>query len=192
MRYFLLIFCMILCSCSSREEEAPVKTPAFYFDEEKFQSEWNLWKSQDMKDYSFTLKGELPYWLYSKAKYYSEANYSEAILMYDYEVRITVKNGVMDSFEYIGTAPSEHGSIVEPEYTSLSDMYQKIYEEIKNDESDLSKFTNGCLISIRYEIEYNQEFHNITSYNPIYEMDNYNCEADILATEASVSDFLKN
>jgi len=204
MKYFLFILCLILFSCVPREDEEEIEllpssssfaypksssskaSAVLYFDEEKFQSEWDFWESQDIKNYNFTLKGKLPYWFYPKAK-----NYSGAILMYDYEVKIAVKNGIMDSFKYIGGTPSENGSIIEPEYVSISDMYQKIYNQIKNTERELSNLTNDCFISIRYEIKYDQGIHYITRSLPTYEI-NSGCVADISAHEVVVSDFLKN
>ncbi|MDR2583848.1 MAG: hypothetical protein LBC75_10240 [Fibromonadaceae bacterium] len=150
-----LFFCLILCSCTSIFE---FFEEGFYFDEEKFKSEWNLWKKQDIKNYSFTLKGKLPHWDYAKAK-----DYYGAILMFGYEVEIIVKNGIMDSFEYIGKTPSS-----EPEYTSISDMYQKIYDDIKSCERYWKKTSDkGCLLSKHYKIKYDPKHHYITYYEPI-------------------------
>jgi len=185
MKYLLLLACLILCFCSSEKE----KTVAFYFDEKKFKSEWDIWKSQDIKNYSFTLKGELPYWdfppLYPKAK----ATIMTVYPAYPYETKITVKNGVMDSFEY---TPHEPISItpnpdVEPEYTTISDMYQKMYDNIKGWESSLPEFTD-CLASWGYEIEYNQEFHYITSFKPTWKRLE-DCIFETTAHEVTASDF---
>jgi len=221
MKYLLLISCLILCFCSSEKEDAELEkktetvndlclldeipsymieycsreffTPAFYFDEEKFKSELDIWKSQDIKNYSFTLKGELPYTLYPRAK-----NYYGAILMHKYEVKITVKNGIMDSFEYIGEVPydMDYSSenpflqqiVFEPEYTSISDVYKKMYEQIKNHEFELLRSASDCIISMRYEIEYNQESHYITRYKPIFEIYK-GCIMDTSLHEVTVSDF---
>ncbi|MDR2582598.1 MAG: hypothetical protein LBC75_03865 [Fibromonadaceae bacterium] len=169
--------------------------PAFYFDEEKFKSEWDIWKSQDIKDYKFTLKGKLDYKFFPKAKRYDRL--IGLIPMYPYEAKIVVKNSIMDSFEYIGKTPYdidysaeypfENRSILKPEYTSISDMYKKMYDQIKNSELELPRFA-GCIISMRYEIKYNQEFHYITSYNPIYEIEP-GCILDTTLHEVVVSDF---
>jgi len=157
MKYIFLFFCSVLCFCTSSDTSPDA---GFYFDEEKFISEWNIWKNQDIKNYNFTLKGELPYLYYTKA-----------ILMYDYEVEIAVKNGVMDSFEYIGKTPYQEGSdesILDPEYTSISDMYQKIYESIKDCENFWRETSDkGCFVSKRYEIRYDPKFHYITYFEPI-------------------------
>jgi len=186
MKYLLSIFFLILCSCSSEKE----KTIAFHFDEEKFKSEWDIWKRQDIKNYSFTLKGELPYWdfppLYPKAK----ATIMTIYPAYPYEAKITVKNGVMDSFEY---TPHEPISItpnpdVEPEYTTISDMYQKMYDKIKNSELELSNETSDCLASWGYKMEYDQEFHYISSYNPTWKIYS-GCIFETTAHKITVSDF---
>jgi hypothetical protein len=167
--FFALVF---FASCSEDEK----KGEGFYFDEEKFMSEWDIWKSQDITNYSFTLKGKLPYW-----------SYTRAILMYGYEVEIAVKNDIMDSFEYVGEAPT-----VEPEYTSMSDMYQKIYETIKSCERDweerLNRPNNGCFVSKRYDIKYDPEFHYIISYKPITGVAS-GCIVDTVEHEVTVSDF---
>jgi hypothetical protein len=185
MKYLFTIFCIILCSCTSwlREDHA------FYFDEEKFKSEWNAWKSQDIKNYSFTLKGELPYWNYPRAK-----NYVAAILMFPYEVRIVVKNGIMDSFEYIGKIPYNEGSndsIYGPVYTSISDMYQKMHDQIKRHKSEFLNDSRGCIISWRHEMKYDPKYHYITRYNPTYRTDS-GCIVDTTLDEVTVSDFTEN
>jgi hypothetical protein len=175
MKKLFLLFCITLCfSCTSTDE-------GFYFDDRKFLSEWDNWEIQGVKNYSFTLKGELPY-----------RNYTKAILMYDYEVEITVKYGFMDSFEYIGKTPYQEGnseSILEPEYTSISDMYQKIYESIKNCERYWKEESNkGCFVSKRYEIKYDPNYHYITYYEPITEVKS-GCILDTPEHEVIVSDF---
>nr|AGS52214.1 hypothetical protein [uncultured bacterium contig00052] len=147
-------------------------------------SEWNIWKSQDIKNYNFALEGSLPYWNYAKG-------ILMAIPMYDYYVEIAVKDGIMDSFEYIGRIPHQDGngeSVLEPEFTSISDMYQKIYDSIKGSEQSLKSSNNGCIISTRYEIEYDQEFHYITRFEPIITV-NLDCDWDTTAHEVIVSDF---
>jgi hypothetical protein len=185
---------LVLNSSSSLSSSSPLPSSpspsssslveGFYFDEEKFMSEWDIWKSQDIKNYSFTLEGKLPYWYYTKA-----------IPMYGYEAEIAVKNGIMNSFEYVGEAPhNERGdkSILEPEYTSISDMYQKIYETIKSCERDweerLNKPNNGCFVSKRYDIKYDPKFHYIISYKPITGVAS-GCIMDTTEHEVTVSDF---
>jgi len=115
-------------------------------DKEKFISETDIWKSQDIKNYSFTLK--------------------KSSITDNYEVAIIVKNGIMDSFEYIGKT-----SNFEPEYTSISDMYQKIYNEIKYYETQKSE---TCRSFIQFEMKYDQESHYITNFEAIYAA--YVCE----------------
>jgi len=179
-----LFFCLILCSCTSIYE---FFEEGFYFDEKKFTSEWNLWKNQDIKNYSFTMKGELPYWNYAKAK-----AFVMDILMFDYDVEITVKNGIMNSFEYIGRTPNKEesrDSILEPEYTSISDMYQKIYDDIKDCERYWKKTSDkGCLLSKHYKIKYDPKYHYITYYEPITNTRS-GCILDTSEHEVKVSAF---
>jgi len=164
-----------LISCADENDEG------FYFDEKKFMSEWNIWKNQNIKNYSFTLKGKLPYWYYTKA-----------ILMYDYEVNVAVKNGIMNSFEYIGKIPYQEGngeSVLEPEYVSISDMYQKIYESIKSCERYWKETSDkGCFVSQRYEIRYDQKYHYITYFEPITKVKS-GCILDTTEHEVTVSAF---
>jgi hypothetical protein len=196
MKYLLSIFLLILCSCSSEE-----KTPAFYFDEKKFKSEWDIWKSQDIKNYSFTLKGALPYHHFQKLRAKSDGLIG-AIPMYIYEAKITVKNGVMESVEYIGTDPPPRGpeaSVIpnpntEPEYTTISDMYQKMYDRIKMEELYLLNSTpgKGCFditTSVRFEIEYDQKFHYITYYSSPITTYSDRCLTDNTDHAVFVSDF---
>jgi len=195
MKYLLPIFFLILCSCSSEKEEKE-KTPAFYFDEQKFKSEWDIWKSQDVKNYSFTLKGELDFTLFPKSIAKSHDGLIEYWPMYPYEVKIVVKNGIMDSFEYIGVNPPDAPEIslipnpdVRPKYTSISDMYQKMYDRIKDWERDFSRFAEYCLAYFKYEIEYDQEFHYITRYNPDWGIIP-GCIFETSEHEVLVSDFI--
>jgi hypothetical protein len=133
----------------------------FYFDEETFISEWNAWENKDIKNYSFTMTGELPNW-----------DFSRAILMYEYKVNITVKNGMMDSFEYIGDVPhgESENSILEPEFTSISDIYQKISDRAKEEKEWWKKYYgDGGIISTKYEIKYDTQLHYITFFEPVSE-----------------------
>jgi hypothetical protein len=130
----------------------------FIFDEKTFNSEWNKWKNNDIQDYSFTMTGELPYW-----------NFSRAILMFDYRVNIIVKNGVMDSFEYIGDIPYEHDgeTILGPEFTSISDMYQKISDYAEGEREWWKNYTDGGIISTKFEIKYDKQLSYITFFEPV-------------------------
>jgi hypothetical protein len=132
----------------------------FYFDEKTFASEWDAWKNNNILNYSFTMTGELPSW-----------NFSRAILMEKYEVTIVVKNGVMDSFEYEGDAPkTEDGaSILEPEFTSISDMYEKIHDRAEYEKEWWKEYTGGGIISTRFEVKYNTKSHYITYFEPVSE-----------------------
>ncbi|MDR2594354.1 MAG: hypothetical protein LBC87_06255 [Fibromonadaceae bacterium] len=181
MKYLLLLACLILCSCSTEE-----KTPDFYFDEKKFMSEWDIWKNPNIKNYNFTLDMKDYNYIVSRAKKYYGAPYN-------YKVEIAVKNDTMDSFKYIGKAPHENGAIVEPEYTSISDMYQKIYDEIKNHELEFLNRPQGCTIERRFEIKYNQEFHYITHYQPTFGKisgcSDYTIDFETSLYEVFISDF---
>jgi hypothetical protein len=132
----------------------------FYFDEKTFNSNWNDWKNDDIKNYSFTMTGQYPYW-----------NHPRAILMYDYTVNIIVKNGVMDSFEYIGNTPYEEletETILEPEYKTISDMYQKIYDSAQEEKKWWNNYSgNGHIISTTFDIKYNAGLKYITFFEPV-------------------------
>jgi len=177
------------------------KTPAFYFDEKKFKSEWDIWESQDIKNYSFTLKGKLYYTLFPRAKRYNDGELIGYIPMYPYEAKITVKNGIMDSFEYIGVTLPDIPEVspipnpdVKPEYTTISEMYQKMYNRIKTEELYLLNGTpgKGCfdiIISVRFEIEYDQKFHYITYYSSPITTYSDICLTDTMDHAVFVSDF---
>ena len=146
-----VIFVFFACDLENLDE-------GFYFDEKTFIAEWNAWENKGIKNYSFTMTGELPYW-----------NFSRAILMYEYKVNITVKNGVMDSFEYIGDIPhgENENSILEPEFTSISDIYQKISDGAKEEREWWEKHSGeGGIISTKCEIKYDPQLHYITFFEP--------------------------
>jgi len=134
----------------------------FIFDEKTFNSKWNEWRKNDIQNYSFTMVGELPYW-----------NFSRDILMYEYKVNIVVKNGVMDSFEYIGDIPYEDDgiSILEPEFTSISDMYQKISDSVKAEKEWWGKNSGeGGFVSTTFNINYDPQLHYIIYFEPVTEV----------------------
>jgi hypothetical protein len=130
----------------------------FFFDEETFTTNWNAWENKNIQNYSFTLTGKLPYW-----------NFSRAIPLYEYTVNIIVKNGIMDSFEYVGDVPYEDGgeSILEPEFTSISDMYEKINNNAKDEKEWWKNNTGGGIISTKFEIKYDAQLHYITFFEPV-------------------------
>jgi hypothetical protein len=152
---FVLTFLFGFSACELPSEKG------FVFDENTFNSEWNKWKNNDIKNYSFTLTGKLPYW-----------NFSRAIPLYKYEVNITVKNGIMDTFEYIGDVPYEDrdgNTIFEPEFTSISDMYQKISDRAKYEKEWWENNTGGGIISTKFEIKYDKQLNYITVFEPVSE-----------------------
>ena len=132
----------------------------FSFDEKTFNSNRNLWENNNIQNYSFTMTGQFPYW-----------NLPRAILMFDYEVNIVVKNGTMDSFEYIGNniPYTEDGeTILEPEFTSISDIYQKISDRAQESKEWWNNYSgNGYIISTKFVIKYNSEWNYITFFEPV-------------------------
>ena len=154
---FIGLFGFFACNPETKME---TKTGnGFIFDEKTFNSKWNEWQNNDIQNYSFTMTGELPYW-----------NFSRAILMYEYNVNIVVKNGVMDSFEYIGDVPYKEDeiSILEPEFTSITDMYQKISDMAKTEKEWWNRYSgNGHIISTKFEVKYSTELNYITFFEPI-------------------------
>jgi hypothetical protein len=155
------------------------KDKGFHFDEKIFTSEWNSWKNINILNYSFTMTGELPYW-----------NFSRAILMKKYEVNIVVKNGVMDSFEYKGDVPkTEDGnSILEPEFTSISDMYKKIHDMAEDEKEWWKGYTGKGIISTKFEVKYDTKSHYITYFEPVSEWES-GWIVDSTAHSVTISNF---
>jgi hypothetical protein len=128
------------------------------FDEITFMSKWNTWNNNNIKNYSFTLEESF----YSISRGLPDP--------YSYEFKILVKNGVMDSFEYFvyyDGKPFEVNENSLPPFTSISDMYQKIYDDVQN----TKKFLKDSIYSYEYKLEYDSELYFITyytviSYNP--------------------------
>lgn len=151
------VFCLIACNS---DKDGFSNGKGFHFDEKTFTSEWKTWEDQKIENYSFTLEGALPYWNFL----------TRDIPMHAYKVNVVVKNGVMDSFEYVGDVPhsDEDGSILEPEYTSISDMYQKIYNRAQSEKEWWNENTDqDHIISTEFVIRYNADFHIITFFEPV-------------------------
>jgi hypothetical protein len=144
-------------TCVLESKKDFINEKGFIFNEKTFNSEWNKWKNQDIQNYSFTLTGQFPYW-----------NIQRAIKMIDYEVNIIVKNGIMDSFEYIGkNIPYEDGSkILEPEFTSISDIYQKISDRANEEKNWWKNNTGDGIISTTLNVKYDSQLNYITFYEP--------------------------
>ena len=149
------------------------KETGFIFDEEKFNTNWEKWKENDIQNYNFTLAGEL--------------------LAQKYKANIIVKKGVMDSFEYDGKAPSQNDgpapgidddpdafiddddgpsiagepSILEPEFTSISDMYEKIAEMVEAEKEWWNTNTDENKISTKFDIKYDSKSNYITYFKPV-------------------------
>ncbi|MCL2558558.1 MAG: hypothetical protein FWE09_08775 [Treponema sp.] len=129
----------------------------FIFDEKTFNSEWNKWESGNVLDYSFTLTGQFPYW-----------DMARAILMFDYEAHIIVRNGVLDSFEYVGeNVPYREGVILTPEFTSISDLYRKISDSADKEKAWWSNNSGRGIISTAFNVKYDSQLHYITFFEPL-------------------------
>jgi len=174
----LLVFfgLLVFSTCNLETEKG------FHFDEKKFNSEWNKWTEKNIQDYSFTLNGKLPYW-----------NFSRAIPMLEYEVNIIVKNGEMESFEYIGEIPhdeNDENSVFEPEFTSISDLYQKISDRSREEKEWWNNYSgNGHILSTEYVIKYNSELNYVTFFEPVSNWKS-NVEVDTTAHAISISKFV--
>jgi hypothetical protein len=152
----------------------------FYFNEKTFVSEWNEWENKNIQNYSFTLAGELPYW-----------NFSRAIPIFEYKVNVIVKNGIMESFEYVGDVPhgENENSILEPEFTSISDMYKKISDRAKEEKEWWDQYSgDGGIISTTYEIRYDPHLHNVTFFEPVSKWKS-GWEVDTTAHAVTISNF---
>jgi hypothetical protein len=178
----ILFLCFLFAFCFSGCDFLFNTGKGFIFDEEKFNAESKAWENINIKNYSFVLKGKLPYW-----------NFSRAIKMYNYEVKVIVKNGAMESFEYIGENPPrqdrDSDEIMEPEYTSISDMYQKIYA-MAQDEKQWWKENTGDkhILSTKFEIKYDKNSHYITFFEPVSRW-KPDVIVDTTAHAVTVSDF---
>jgi len=154
--YFIITLMIILlsfgfsaCDLSSGK--------GFNFDEKTFSSEWNKWENRSILNYSFTINGQFPHW-----------NMPRAILMYNYEVNIIVKNGILYSFEYIGeNVPYDDGEILKPEFTSISDLYRKISDRANEEKIWWKNNSGNGIISTTLNVEYDPQFNYIIFYEPV-------------------------
>jgi len=145
----LMFFCFSACSLENEK--------GFIFDEKTFNSEWNKWENRNILNYSFTINGQFPYW-----------NMPRAILMYVYEVNIIVKNGLMESFEYIGNnVPHDEGNILEPEITSISALYQKISDRANAEKNWWKNNYGNGIISTTLNVKYAPQLNYVTFYEPV-------------------------
>ena len=149
----LLFFLMFLgfSSCNLENEKG------FIFDEKKFNSEWNKWENRNILNYSFTISG----------RHYGRIM-SRDLLSYEYEANIIVKNGFMESFEYIGkNIPYYDDKIAEPEIQSISYLYQKISERANESRADWKNYSGGGKISTTLNVKYDSQLNYITFYEPV-------------------------
>jgi hypothetical protein len=175
--YILLIFIgsFTLFSCYIE-----IEGKGFHFDEETFIKEWNAWKNENILNYSFTMAGKLPYWYFPRD-----------IPMYGYKVKIIVRNGVMYSFEYIGDVPYLDGesSVLEPEFTSISDIYQKISNRAEEEKEWWEKRPDEAgIISTSFEVRYDPQLHYITFFEPTSKWES-EWIVDTTAHSITISDF---
>jgi len=149
----VLLIASVICITACDKDDK-----GFYFDEKTFTSKWNKWEDKKIENYSFIMEGELPY-----------GNFTRYIPLYKYKVKIVVKNGVMDSFEYIGDIPHDYdGAILEPEYTSISDMFQKISDWAQaHKEWWYENPSPSNLISTVFDMKYDKDLHFITFFEPV-------------------------
>jgi hypothetical protein len=93
--------------------------------------------------------------------------------MFDYKVNIIVKDGIMDSFEYIGDVPyEEDGTIFEPEFTSISDMYEKISDRVKEEKERWGNYSGeGGFVSTTFNFKYDPQSHYITFFEPVIKVE---------------------
>ncbi len=148
--FIIVVLCISSCDVLGNDSKG------FHFDETTFSSEWNNWDEQQINNYSFVLKGSLP-----------DSEFERAILMKKYEVKVVVKNGAMVSFDYTETPPYSVPNS-EPEFTSISDMYQKIYDSAQGQKQWWEEYSgDGGFVSTEYKIHYDRELHYITSFEPV-------------------------
>ena len=80
-----------------------------------------------------------------------------------------VKNGIIDSFEYVGdNIPYnlEDNNILEPEFTSISNLYQKISDRAKEEKDWWKNNSGGGLISTTLNVKYDPQLNYITFFEP--------------------------
>jgi hypothetical protein len=149
---FISVFLFLACDIESFGLEK-----GFNFDEKTFNSKWSSWQNNNIQNYSFTMTGQFPHW-----------NSPRAILMYDYEVNIIVKNGIMDSFEYIGiNIPYEDDLIMKPAFTSITDMFQKIYDNARIERDWWKNNSAKGIISTTFVLEYDPVLNYIKYFVPV-------------------------
>ena len=130
----------------------------FRFEEEKFMTSWDAWNNLDIKDYSFKLK------IGSDDSYRSFASSRSTGIPHNlggYEYNIIVKDGKMDSFEYIPPLNWKDDSLSSPYFTSISDMYQKIYDEAQARKGFSG---DGRAESMGFSIEYDSDLFFISFF----------------------------
>ena len=149
------------------------KNELFYFDEETFHAEWDKWKERDLQDYSYIITGYMhPY------RFDYEDN-ARALLMYKYEAKVTVKNGEFDSYEYFNSTDPrftddpvlfEENRVESLTFTSISQMYQSIYDQAKEQKANVDEIKNNSgMKSFRFILRYDSGLHYPSYFYPSIE-----------------------
>ena len=147
-----LIF-SLFSACSLENEKG------FIFDEKTFNSEWNKWENRNILNYSFTISG----------RYYGEIM-PRALWSCEYEANIIVKNGFMESFEYIGkNIPYDvyDDNIVEPEIKTISAIYQTIADRATEERNWWKNNSGNGIISTTLIVKYDPQLNYVTFYEPV-------------------------
>jgi len=143
------IFCLIITGCSNEKN-----IEGFNFDEKTFMSNWNSWKAQNIQNYSFILHG-------------GTGSFDSLITPLDahmpFSFKIIVLNGIMNSFEII-----TNGGIGTPPFTSISHMYQSIYDSVQENKKWFEKNGHEVINSITINVGYGSMYY-ITFYGKTYD-----------------------
>jgi len=143
------IFCLIITGCPNDKS-----MEGFNFDEKTFMSNWNSWKAQNIQNYSFVLHG-------------GTGSYNNQIMPLDahmpFSFKIFVIDGIMDSFEIV-----TNGGIGTPPFTSISQMYQSIYDSVQETKKWFEKSGHEVINSITINVGYGS-MHYIKSYGRTYD-----------------------
>jgi hypothetical protein len=164
-----VIFSMLALAIICVYSGCPLLDDLFIFDEETFNAEWEAWEKQDLQNYSYIIKGSMhPY-----------PDKSRELLMFEYEAKVIVKNGVFDSYEYIRSNDSHFSddpdlfddhSVTSLTFTSISQMYRSIYDWAKDVESNTDEIKDNPHVSaFRFSIKYNKSWHYPTYFYPSYD-----------------------
>jgi len=127
---------------------------SFNFDEETFLSKWNSWNNQNIQNYSFILSQVFPY----------------------LKIKLIYINGILDSyenadpssnsdsfFELLNNLISSQDFAQIPDFSSMSNLYQSIYDKVHVDKQSWNTKVPDHIISKTINLEYGA-MHNISFY----------------------------